>query len=34
MWRALLQICRDTLLWGFVAAVLGFVVVWLSLAML
>ncbi len=32
MWRAFLQLCRDLLLWGFVAGLLAFVVVWLWIA--
>jgi len=32
MFRALLLVCRDVLLWGFVAGVLVFLGVWLWLA--
>ncbi len=34
MWRALFQLCRDVLLWGFVAGLLAFFAVWLWFSMM
>jgi hypothetical protein len=34
MWRAFLQLCRDVLLWGFVAGALAFVAIWLWLTLM